>query len=47
MDKPDELIAAWSRDKLDLLGKYLVAYATIMRRQKQRGWLRSFAYIDA
>src|SRR5215212_2144016 len=42
-------IRAWSRDKLDLLGKYLGAYATIMQAQRQRPrpWLRYFAYIDA
>jgi len=27
-------IRAWSRDKLNLLGKYLGAYATIMKPQK-------------
>lgn len=41
-------IQRWSRDKLELLGKYLDAYATIMRAQRaERGWLHSFAYIDA
>jgi three-Cys-motif partner protein len=48
MDKPDELIAAWSKDKLDLLAKYLSAYSAIMHNQRERaGWLRSYAYIDA
>lgn len=39
-------IREWSRDKLELLGKYLGAYATIMQAQKAT-WLRSFAYVDA
>jgi three-Cys-motif partner protein len=39
-------IRDWSRDKLDVLAKYLAAYATIMSRQKET-WLRGFAYIDA
>ncbi len=42
----DASIRAWSKDKLDLLGKYLHAYSTIMHKQKER-WLRSYSYIDA
>ena len=48
MGTNDELIASWSKDKLDLLNDYLVAYARIMQSQKEaRGWLRGFAYVDA
>ncbi len=37
-------IRPWSRDKLDLLGKYLQAYTRIMHRQP---WLKRSSFIDA
>jgi three-Cys-motif partner protein len=37
-------IQPWSKDKLELLDKYLRAYTTIMRRQP---WLQACSYIDA
>ena len=37
-------IQPWSKDKLDLLGKYLHAYTRIMRQQT---WLRGCSYVDA
>ncbi|MCL5958890.1 MAG: three-Cys-motif partner protein TcmP [Chloroflexi bacterium] len=46
LDTADKTIRPWSRDKLELLAKYLHAYTTIMKRQKAR-WLRSYSYIDA
>jgi three-Cys-motif partner protein len=46
VDTPDELIAAWSKDKLDLLSKYMSAYSKIMRSAKRK-WLRSYVYVDA
>lgn len=39
-------IRQWSREKLDILGRYLHAYSVIMRKQKQT-WLQSYSYIDA
>lgn len=45
-DDDVQLIRGWSRDKLDLLSKYLGAYARIMQVQKAK-WLQSFAYVDA
>ena len=39
-------IGPWSQEKLDLLEKYLVAYAIIMNKQK-KSWLKAFHYIDA
>ncbi len=37
-------IRPWSKDKLELLGKYLRAYTGLMRRQK---WLRGCAFVDS
>lgn len=42
----EDLIGRWSEEKLELLEKYLRAYAVIMKKQKQR-WLRGYHYIDA
>ena len=36
-------VGPWAREKLDLLGSYLVEYAKILRKQNFRG----YAYIDA
>jgi three-Cys-motif partner protein len=48
VDTPsDELIAEWSKDKLDLLDKYLAAYTRIMASYKAKGPLRGYAYVDA
>ena len=41
---PVDEIGKWSEDKLELLGKYLNAYTTIMRKQ---GWCKGYYYIDA
>jgi len=40
------LIGAWSKDKLELLKKYLLAYSKIMNKQKAK-WLKACHYIDA
>lgn len=40
----EDTIGAWSRDKLELLGKYLQAYVTIFKNQE---WCRGYYYIDA
>lgn len=37
-------VGPWAKDKLQLLGKYLHAYTTIMRKQP---WCRAYCYIDA
>lgn len=42
----EDIIGRWSEGKLELLEKYLRAYAVIMNKQKQR-WLRGYHYIDA
>ena len=44
MSPIDQPIQPWTKDKLDLLGKYLHAYSTIMSNQ---GWLKSYSYVDA
>jgi len=41
----DEL-GDWSKDKLDLLGKYLSAYTTILTSPRQKKWCRGVHYID-
>ncbi|MBI3976990.1 MAG: three-Cys-motif partner protein TcmP [Chloroflexi bacterium] len=46
MDVPVMEIPPWSRDKLELLRKYLHAHSTIMNKQKSE-WLRSYSYVDA
>ncbi|MCC7105186.1 MAG: three-Cys-motif partner protein TcmP [Chloroflexi bacterium] len=44
----EQPIRLWTRDKLEILGKYLHAYSTIMRKQRdEEGWLKSYSYIDA
>jgi three-Cys-motif partner protein len=43
----EQVIRPWTQAKLDLLDKYLRAYSRIMQAQKQRGWLRSYAFVDA
>jgi three-Cys-motif partner protein len=40
----NDIIAPWSEDKLQLLGKYLHAYTVIMKDQQ---WCRGYHYIDA
>ena len=40
------VIRPWSRDKLELLSKYLHAYSVIMRKEKET-WLRAYHYVDA
>jgi len=40
----EDTIGPWSRDKLNLLGKYLQAYVTIFKNQE---WCRGYYYIDA
>lgn len=42
----EDAIGRWSEEKLDLLEKYLRAYAVIMNKQKQK-WLQGYHYIDA
>lgn len=42
----EDVIGAWSEDKLQLLEKYLKAYSTIMNNQKKK-WLKAYHYIDA
>lgn len=42
----EDRIGVWSEEKLDILEKYLVAYSTIMNKQKEK-WLKSYHYIDA
>ena len=39
-------IGKWSEEKLQLLHKYLSAYARIMNNQKKT-WLKAYHYIDA
>lgn len=46
MAKVDE-IGAWSRKKLELLGKYLVAYTSIMNTPRVKNWCEGCFYIDA
>jgi three-Cys-motif partner protein len=46
MELEGKPIRPWSKDKLDLLGKYLHAYSVIMNSAK-KNWLRSYSYIDA
>src|SRR5689334_3799446 len=46
-EAPAPALPFWSRDKLDLLRKYLAAYVRIMTSPLQRRWLRRFSYIDA
>jgi three-Cys-motif partner protein len=40
-------IGPWSRKKLELLGKYLVAYTSIMNTPKIQSWCEGCYYIDA
>ena len=42
---PDE-IGRWSKEKLELLAKYLHAYSVIMAKQRER-WLHAYHYVDA
>lgn len=43
-----QIIRQWSKDKLDLLAKYLYSYTVIMKKQReQRGWPTYYSYIDA
>ncbi len=42
----EDIVGKWTEEKLELLEKYLRAYATIMNKQK-RTWLKAFHYIDA
>ncbi len=44
MVTPSSPIRAWSKEKLDVLGKYLHAYSVLMRKQT---WLQSYTYVDA
>src|SRR5258708_1818152 len=46
MELDGKPIQPWSKDKLDLLAKYLRAYSVIMNSAKKK-WLRSYSYIDA
>ena len=46
MTSVDE-IGPWSRKKLELLGKYLVTYTSIMNTPKVRSWCTGCHYIDA
>ena len=46
MDEAALPLRTWSAEKLDILGEYLHAYTTIMRKQRET-WLRSFSYVDA
>lgn len=41
-----DTIGKWSEEKLELLHKYLSAYARIMNSQKKT-WLKTYHYIDA
>jgi three-Cys-motif partner protein len=41
-----DTIGKWSEEKLELLHKYLSAYAHIMNNQKKT-WLKAYHYIDA
>jgi len=41
-----DTIGKWSEEKLELLHKYLSAYALIMNSQKKT-WLKAYHYIDA
>jgi len=41
-----DTIGKWSEEKLDLLQKYLSAYASIMSKQKKT-WLKAYHYVDA
>jgi three-Cys-motif partner protein len=48
MGRREDVIGKWSEEKLELLEKYLRAYARIMSSQKRkRGWPEAFHYIDA
>lgn len=38
-------VGPWSEEKLELLGKFMWSYSTIMNNQ--RSWLRGYYYIDA
>lgn len=42
-----DTIGPWSRDKLEMLRRYLVAYTNIMTSDKVRPICRSFHYVDA
>ena len=44
MGKDLDEIGKWSEDKLSLLGKYLNAYTTIMKKQR---WCKGYYYVDA
>jgi three-Cys-motif partner protein len=46
MGRREDVIGKWSEEKLELLEKYLKAYARIMNSQKRK-WLKAFHYIDA
>ncbi len=39
----DDTIGSWSVDKLNLLRKYLQAYAAVLKKQK---WCKGYEYID-
>lgn len=43
---PIDRVGQWSQNKLDILAKYLRAYAIILNKQKKK-WLKAFHYIDA
>jgi three-Cys-motif partner protein len=48
MGRREDVIGKWSEEKLELLEKYLRAYARIMSSQKRkRRWPEAFHYIDA
>jgi three-Cys-motif partner protein len=40
-------IGSWSEDKLFLVQQYLPAYSIIMSKQKEKGWLKAYHYVDA
>ena len=43
-----QIIHQWSKDKLDLLAKYLYSYTTIMKKQHEdKGWPTYYLYVDA
>ncbi|MEW6273802.1 MAG: three-Cys-motif partner protein TcmP [Bacillota bacterium] len=43
-----QVIHQWSKDKLDLLAKYLHSYTTIMKKKHEdKGWPTYYLYVDA
>ncbi|HUX22651.1 MAG TPA: three-Cys-motif partner protein TcmP [Spirochaetia bacterium] len=40
---PDDVIGKWSEEKLQLLGKYLNAFVTVLKKQP---WCQGYEYID-